>query len=1166
MAVKFISKTSVDAIFSETKIEDIVKAYVGNDLKEAGANLKCKSLYSNERTASLIVSPAKQIWKDFSSGKGGNFISFIYYADRSIDNYKDALLKAAEISNIYVEFEELTPDEERKYQEEISAKDFVKKMADFYGKNLIEVSDDHWAKRMLSERGYDEDTITSFQLGYAKQQYDQISSYANENGHTGLAKILGYSNSKGGKSYDQFINRLMFPIHNERGEVVGFGGRLSNDDVKNTDYAKYVNSKESDLYKKEQVVYGLFQAKKSIVENKKAILVEGYTDVISLHQKGINYTVASCGTALTNRQAKLIKKYCKEVIIWRDNDKAGQTAVLRDLDIFLNNGFKVSVLIAEDEKSDPDEISRKVESLDDYITKNSTDAILWRSNNLKEEAISNVFLQKEEELKDWVETKTKEKQEKVKAEIEVFKQNLNSDKPEIVKAAKKNIKDLEKQLPKDLKILEDMAKAELKFIPKYDSFALSDKLKEAAELIAYLEDDVTKNFYIKEVARIFDQKETDLKNIVKEKSVNPRTRKVEAKSNIGLPDGADPEQYEVDRFCEINNSYHFLGREGFFKATSFILNPLFHIEGSEKNKRLCEIISETGYKALIEFESKDLLNFNRFQEVLFDKGDLLFDGEVTTIHNKLLLKKISRSFIKAKEITNLGYQTKKNFWAYPNAIHINNELKFVNKYGIIQLDVEEEEGEYAENHKHYYSPAFSEIYKYMQGDNHDEYENDRYLAYKKSPVDIITWMNQIIKVYGFEKGSIGIAFLFASIFRSHITKIISFPMLGMFGEKGSGKSKLGESLSAFIFTDLPALNLQNGTLPGFAKRLERVQDGFTLLEEYNDTVRQEIWQSMKASYDGVGREISKRTGDNKTKISKVNSSICYIGQYLPTIDDGSLAERTIVLNFLKKMGDEYTIEEKEDFRILKSWEKQGLNSLVLEILQYRNTFVSKFSEISNKIDAEIRKSLKNVEFSERVTNNYTVLLSTIRILSEKIEFPFSYDNFLELCKNEIIENSDLVTEIGGMTDFWNTFQDLVITGFLVKDRDFMIDRVRQVKGYKKVKGKKEADIYDNKDQHEVLFIDFNRVYNAVDKAIANLPSKTMIGESSLKNYFKSKKYFLKSSVSQRIGSRSPSCYTFNYTEMERIGILDIRNSEPTFDEKQEMERNKIKDTTTEKAY
>lgn len=1166
MAVKFISATTVDSIFSETKIEDIVRAYVGNDLKPAGPNFKCKSLYSNERTASLVVSPAKQIWKDFSSGKGGNFISFIFYADKNIDNYKDALLKAAEISNIYVTYEELTPDEERKYQEEISAKDFVKKMADFYGKNLIEVESDHWVKQMLSERGYDDDSITNFQLGYAKQQYDQISSYANENGHTGLAKILGYSNAKGGKSYDQFINRLIFPIHNERGEIVGFGGRLSNQDVTDTKYSKYVNSKDSDLYKKDQVLYGLFQAKQALVKNKKAILVEGYTDVISLHQKGASNAVATCGTALTNRQAKSLKKYCKEVIIWRDNDKAGNEAVLRDMDILLHNGFRVSVLLSADEKSDPDEISRKVENIEEYISKNTTDAILWRSEELVKEAVSGEYVQKINEAEEWLISEKKNKNEKAQKDINVFEQNLDSPEAEIVKSAKKNINLIIKQLPKDLKLLEDLAKEKTKFVTKYDSYAISDKLKEAADLIAYIDDDVTKNYYIKEVAKIFEQKETDLKNIVKEKSTNPRTRKIEAKSNIGLPDGADPEQYEIDRFCEINNSYHFLGKEGFFKATSFILNPLFHIEGSEKNKRLCEIISSTGYKALIEFESKDLLNFNRFQEVLFDKGDLLFDGEVTTIHNKLLLKKISRSFIKAKEITNLGWQPKKNFWAYPNAIHIKDELKFVNKYGIIQLDVEEEEGEYAENHKHYYSPAFSEIYKYMQGDNHDEYENDRYLAYKKSPVDINTWMNQIIKVYGFEKGSIGIAFLFSALFRSHISKIISFPMLGMFGEKGSGKSKLGESLCAFVFTDLPALNLQNGTLSGFSKRLERVQDGFTLLEEYNDTVRPEIWQSMKAGYDGVGREISKRTGDNKTKISKVNSSICYIGQYLPTIDDGSLAERTIVLNFLKKMADEYTLNEKDDFRVLKSWEKQGLNSLVLEVLQYRNTFVSKFSEISNKIDADIRTSLKSIEYSERVMNNYTVLLSTIRILSEKINLPFTFDSFLELCKDEIIENSDLVTEIGGMTDFWNTMESLIITGVLVKDRDYMIERVHEVKGHKKVKGVKVQDIYENKDRNEILFIDFKRVYMAVHKEISKLEGKSMIGESTLKNYFKSKKYFVKSAVSQRFGNRAPSCYTFNYTEMERIGILDIKNSAPTFDEKRAIEENKIKDTTTEKSY
>ena len=258
MAVKFISQTTVETIFSETKIEDVVKYYINEPLKKTGAHFKCKSFTSNERTPSLVISPAKQIFKDFSSGAGGNFIEFIKYADKNIDNYKDALLKAAEISNITVVFEDLSPEEERKHQEEITAKDFTRTMTHLYSKNLLELEDSHWAKQMLEARGYNEDTITNFQLGFARQQYDQVSSYANEYGHTGLATKLGYSNARNGKSYDFFQNRLIFPIHNERGEVIAFGGRRSNDDEK---YAKYLNSKDSDLYNKEKVLYGLFQAK-----------------------------------------------------------------------------------------------------------------------------------------------------------------------------------------------------------------------------------------------------------------------------------------------------------------------------------------------------------------------------------------------------------------------------------------------------------------------------------------------------------------------------------------------------------------------------------------------------------------------------------------------------------------------------------------------------------------------------------------------------------------------------------------------------------------------------------------------------------------------------------------------------------------------------------------
>lgn len=1158
MAVQFIARNTVDAIFNETKIENVVGKYA-SDLKKVGANYKCKSVFTNENTPSLIVSPAKQIFKCFSTGKGGNAIEFIMQVDKC--SYKEALLKAAEISNIYVEYEELTPEEEKKIQEELNAKDFLRIVNKNYLEQFNKIEDNHWAKEMMKARGYDEQVITDFQIGFAPKIYDLISSYANEEGHTGLAQRLGYSSAKGGKSYDFFQNRLMFPILNERGEVIAFGGRLSNEDVESTSYAKYLNSKESEIYSKDKVLYGLFQAKKYIVDHKKAILVEGYTDVISLHNKGINHAIASCGTAFTKSQAKILKKYCKEVIIWRDGDSAGQKAILRDLDILLDAGFKVSVVNSNGDNSDPDEISRKVEDLEGYIERNTVDAILWRAENLLPEVYSKAFLLKIEEVEQW------EISEKARVEKESFKRiknlevSLGGPDEKLNTKIQKDIYREKQLLPKDLKVVENEAKQKLKFIEKFDPYLVDEKLTEIAELISYVTEETIINSYVKQVAKLFEAQEKILKDKVKEKASKPGLRKVnETKTQIGVPEGGDQEQFNIDRFCEIKNSYHFLSKDGFFKGTTFSLNPLFHIDGRDDNKRLCEVISETGYKTLIDFESKDLLNFNRFQEVLFDKDDLLCDGDMTNIHFKLLVKKISKEFIKAKELKTLGWQSK-GFFAYADGIFHNNEFKKVNKYGIIQLDLDDEEGEYVENHKHYYSPAFSEIYKYMQDDSDDKYENDRYLSYRKSPVDLTTWMHHFINVYGFEKGSIGLAFLFSASIRSHICKTSRLPMLGLFGEKGSGKSQLGESLSAFFFNDMPAFNLQNGTLPGFSRRLERTRDTIVFLEEYNDNVKPEIWQSMKSGYDNVGREIGSRTGDNRTKISKVNSSIIYAGQYLPVIDDGSVAERTIVLNFLKKMADDYTLEEKESFRLLKSWEKQGINSLILDVLEHKPTLTAKYNEVVNQIEIELRKSMKDIEYSERMMTNYTVLLAPIKILEDKINLPFTYDKFFEHCKNEIIETSDLVTEIGGMSDFWDSFNYLAQRGGkLMEDEDYMIDRVHEVRGYKKVKGVKVPDLYENKNRDEILFIDFDRVYIAIHEHMSKLDGKTMIGKSTLRNYFRSKKYFLKSSVSQRLGKKPSSCYTFNYTEMERMGILNVKFDKPTADDITAEAKNKINET------
>lgn len=1162
--MKRITKNSIDDLYTSLEIVKIVEHF-GVKLTRAGVNYKAKSPFTEENTPSFIVSPTKNIFKCFSTGIGGNGVKFIQ--EKEGCEWIKAIELAASIMDISLEYEELDADEKIKYQEEVNAKKVVDIINDKYQTELVKLPKEHWVNEVLQERGYNEEVIKNFGLGYAPDKTAFITQSMIENGQLALSNTLGYSKAKNNVSYDFFRDRLMFPIHNYNGEVIAFGGRRSND-AKNFNeegkekYPKYLNSSESELYNKQNVLYAFHLAKNEIRKQGTAILVEGYTDVISLHNAGVENTIATCGTALTIKQAKKLKTICNEIIVFRDGDNAGIKATHRDVAILLDLGFKVWILVDE-EGQDPDEIVRREgEEISDFIKYSKQDAIIWLSELALIDSISDTYYKHVDDIA----KERKERTERVSETIgKRIKRNTSFIEPSN-KASKDLIaenKKLQKQLDAELKKINVECDNELKALVKYDAFKKSEAVKEIAIAVASIADTIQRADYTSRIAKIFEVKEKDFKAVVDQTiESGEKLSKTEAGKKkglkIGVPEGGDPDQFMEDGFCEVGNTYFFQEQNGFFKGTNFKINPLFHIYGRNDNKRLCEVISEKGIKTLVDFESKDFVNFGRLQETLIEEGNYFWYAGTSNLHFKLVTKKILDNFIMAHELKTLGIQAE-GFYAFADCVYHQNTLKRVNQYGIIQLDNEDDEAdnsEYSKKIKHYYSPAFSEIYKNIREDD-DPYENDRFLIYKESPVTIEQWMKQLVRVYGFEKASIGIAFLFGTIIRSYIVKQGEFPLMGMFGEKGSGKSQFAESLSAFFFHMMPAFDLNNGTMVGFYRRLARTKDTVAYLEEYSDNIKFEMGQAMKNSFDNRGREKGSMSSDNRTSISKVNTSIMYAGQYLPGFDEGSLAERTLILHFQKKMADDYTIEDKTEFMRLKNWQEKGLTSLVIDVLKYRTDMMKQFHPTVNEIQRNIREEFKSVEYSERMMMNYANILAPIKMLQGKIDFPFTYEEFYKHCKNEIISNSDLVTEIGGMTEFWKILEYLVTSTALVNiDQHVKIERSKVVKGRRKIAGKMEDDHYINTDESQILYIDFNKVYGEYQKEAVKRQVE-VIGESTLKNYFKSKKYFVRSNVTKRIGDRSPSCYTFNYSMMTNTGLLNIENTPVNYQEIDEEQENII---------
>lgn len=384
-----ISKFTIDQVYETARLEEVIGDFV--QLKKSGSNFKGLSPFTDERTPSFMVSPVKQIWKDFSSGKGGNVVAFLMEHEHF--TYPEAIKYLARKYNIEIEETERT-DEQKAQADERESMYLVSEYAKEYFKNTL------WEKEMgkaigltyFRERGFTDEIIKKFGLGYSLDQWDAFTNSALEEGYqleflqkTGLTIVKEDNNKPGvSKKFDRFKGRVIFPIHSMSGRVLGFGGRILSKEKK---AAKYLNSPESEIYHKSKVLYGIYYAKQAIARENNCYLVEGYTDVIQLYQRGIHNVVSSSGTALTPEQIRLINRLTKNITVLFDGDAAGLRASLRGIDLILEQGMNVRVCTFP-EGEDPDSFAKnnELEEIILYLQENAKDFIQFKTSLLARDA------------------------------------------------------------------------------------------------------------------------------------------------------------------------------------------------------------------------------------------------------------------------------------------------------------------------------------------------------------------------------------------------------------------------------------------------------------------------------------------------------------------------------------------------------------------------------------------------------------------------------------------------------------------------------------------------------------------------------------------------------------------------------------------------------------
>ena len=377
-----INQETKELIIETARIEEVVSDFV--TLKKRGVNYIGNCPFHDEKTPSFTVSPAKGIYKCFGCGKGGYSVNFIMEHEQL--SYPDALRHLAKKYNIEVEEKKLSPEEIERFNKRESLLVVSQYANDFFQTQLHHTDEGKAiALSYLKEREINDEMISKFQLGYSPNKWDAFTKKALKDSYKKeFLQETGLSIFKDNKSFDRFKGRVIFPIHSISGKILGFGGRTLTQE-KNS--AKYLNSPESEIYSKRNVLYGIYFAKQQIVKSDNCFLVEGYTDVIAMHQIGLSNVVASSGTALTIKQIKLIDRFTKNITILFDSDPAGIKASFRGIDLILQSGMNVKVVLFP-EGDDPDSYRKKhgIDQTKEFIESNQADFLSFKINLLKDEA------------------------------------------------------------------------------------------------------------------------------------------------------------------------------------------------------------------------------------------------------------------------------------------------------------------------------------------------------------------------------------------------------------------------------------------------------------------------------------------------------------------------------------------------------------------------------------------------------------------------------------------------------------------------------------------------------------------------------------------------------------------------------------------------------------
>lgn len=1046
-------------ILAAAPIAEVIRQFApGVELKKAGTNFTACCPFHSENTNSFSVSPSKNIFKCFGCGKGGDAADFLQeYAKIT---FGEALEKLGEVAKIKPRYAEgvdraayLKSQNEAK-ERRASLLAIFQKVVDLYAANktpLVETAENGLAVDVAG-RAYLKTTVQRFGI-FAPTDSKYISTSKELKSYLEQLKDLGVINqSESGVWYDLFRGRFLFLLRNDKGEPVGLAGRLPKDDK--TEAPKYINSKESELFHKGGTLYGFDVAKKSIANTETVYLVEGYTDVLTCHENGLENVAATCGTALTDDHCRLLKRYgVRNVVLFRDGDKAGKNATLKDVFTLVKNGLSPKVLLC-DPNHDPDSQMRAMDAeTRTAFVKNFQDGIIWR-----------VMLE-------W----DKKDPAKQTAALEVAAELLSH----------------------------------------IDSVGEADTYKRAL-----CQSDTMGN-----VSKTLDKQIA----IIKAKRA-PRRR----------ANGLDEEQTQQAQDYGIfkkDNRYYRADGAVEVALTNFTINPQYLIKDKESPRRIVEIRNVYGHSVVLNASTDIFASYADFKKTLAAQGNFIFEPGMKGIDFDRIVKLTYDEMNDSQgyQLIAMGYHPR-GFYTWANGItdaagnfYEPDEFGLVNYEGTKFLLPGRAHAQDDENvDKSEVDDAWIKCFRYWPGEC----------------ISFGDWNRAFVGVYG-DNGMMGTCYWLASLFSDAIfTKNKCFPLLNMFGKKGTGKSTMMWSLG-YMFGDARLFGLLGvSTYTAFFRSFMQWSNAIVWWDEYHNKLDLKNWiKPMMGTWDRNGRALGNITSNHSTSTTPIRSPLAYSGQDMPVVNDGALLSRSICLttNYQRSEGAENRLKE------LRKIEQTGqLSKLTVQVLTHREKverlFDITFQAVKNDVTDFMQKCFMEVDKIEsRTLINHCIPLTVFKVLENDFEFAFSYLDLVAFTAKLIEGQANLINLSDDTGQFWKVLQFLSSDRRLVHYRDILVedaDRVTFEKGRNETDSVTFDDGKGNPAPRRLLFLrltEAHALYSMHMRAI----NRDALDQNTVEHYLRTSPAFVGISKGKRFAPGRPPlrCWIFDASKLEGVEFL-----------------------------